>query len=41
MTENIKPKEATAIINSLIGGVVPKIGVNWCSTYYCGTLRRN
>ena len=27
MTENIKPKEATAIINSLIGGVVPKIGV--------------
>jgi hypothetical protein len=24
---NIKPKEATAIINSLIGGVVPKIGV--------------
>ncbi len=27
MTINIKPKEATAIINSLIGGVVPKIGV--------------
>ena len=27
MNENIKPKEATAIINSLIGGVVPKIGV--------------
>lgn len=27
MIENIKPKEATAIINSLIGGVVPKIGV--------------
>ena len=27
MTENIKPKEATSIINSLIGGVVPKIGV--------------
>jgi len=27
MSENIKPKEATAIINSLIGGVVPKIGV--------------
>lgn len=27
MTNNIKPKEATAIINSLIGGVVPKIGV--------------
>jgi hypothetical protein len=27
MLENIKPKEATAIINSLIGGVVPKIGV--------------
>ncbi|WP_223275916.1 ATP-binding protein [Algoriphagus aquimarinus] len=24
---NIKPKEATSIINSLIGGVVPKIGV--------------
>lgn len=24
---NIKPKEATAVINSLIGGVVPKIGV--------------
>ncbi|HZV69625.1 MAG TPA: ATP-binding protein [Saprospiraceae bacterium] len=27
MNENIKPKEATSIINSLIGGVVPKIGV--------------
>lgn len=27
MIENIKPKEATAIINSLIGGVVPKVGV--------------
>lgn len=27
MTENIKPKEATSIINSLIGGVVPKIGI--------------
>jgi hypothetical protein len=27
MIENIKPKEATAIINSLIGGVVPKIGI--------------
>ena len=27
MTNNIKPKEATSIINSLIGGVVPKIGV--------------
>jgi len=27
MLENIKPKEATAIINSLISGVVPKIGV--------------
>ncbi|RYZ80888.1 MAG: biotin carboxylase, partial [Proteobacteria bacterium] len=27
MTDNIKPKEATAIINSLLGGVVPKIGV--------------
>jgi len=27
MTGNIKPKEATSIINSLIGGVVPKIGV--------------
>lgn len=24
---NIKPKEATAIINSLLGGVVPKLGV--------------
>jgi len=27
MIENLKPKEATAIINSLIGGVVPKIGI--------------
>lgn len=27
MTLNLKPREATAIINSLIGGVVPKIGV--------------
>jgi hypothetical protein len=27
MMDNIKPKEATAIINSLIGGVVPKIGI--------------
>lgn len=27
MIDNIKPKEATAIINSLLGGVVPKIGV--------------
>jgi hypothetical protein len=27
MIENVKPKEATAIINSLLGGVVPKIGV--------------
>lgn len=27
MTENIKPKEATAIINSLISGVVPQIGI--------------
>jgi hypothetical protein len=27
MIENIKPKEATSIINSLLGGVVPKIGV--------------
>ncbi|GHT40507.1 hypothetical protein FACS189437_06190 [Bacteroidia bacterium] len=27
MTSNIKPKEATAIINSLISGVVPKTGV--------------
>ncbi|KAA6338797.1 hypothetical protein EZS27_013219 [termite gut metagenome] len=27
MIENIKPKEATAIINSLVGGVVPKIGI--------------
>ncbi len=27
MIDNIKPKEATSIINSLIGGVVPRIGV--------------
>ncbi len=27
MIGNIKPKEATSIINSLVGGVVPKIGV--------------
>lgn len=27
MISNIKPKEATSIINSLTGGVVPKIGV--------------
>ncbi len=27
MIENIKPKEATAIVNSLLGGVVPRIGV--------------
>lgn len=27
MATNVKPKEATAIINSLIAGVVPKIGV--------------
>lgn len=27
MTDHIKPKEATSIINSLIGGVVPKIGI--------------
>ena len=27
MNLNVKPKEATAIINSLISGVVPKIGV--------------
>ncbi|GAA4443331.1 ATP-binding protein [Pontibacter saemangeumensis] len=27
MIDNIKPKEATAIVNSLLGGVVPKIGV--------------
>ncbi len=27
MIDNIKPKEATSIINSLIGGVVPKTGV--------------
>lgn len=27
MIKRLKPKEATAIVNSLIGGVVPKIGV--------------
>lgn len=27
MVNSIKPKEATSIINSLIGGVVPKVGV--------------
>ncbi len=27
MLDNIKPKEATAIVNSLLGGVVPKLGV--------------
>jgi hypothetical protein len=27
MIKDIKPKEATAIINSLIGGVVPRIGI--------------
>lgn len=27
MIDNIKPKEATAIINSLISGVVPKLGI--------------
>lgn len=27
MTDNIKPKEETSIINSLVSGVVPKIGV--------------
>ncbi len=27
MIDNIKPREATAIINSLLGGVVPKTGV--------------
>lgn len=27
MVDNIKPREATAIINSLVGGVVPKVGV--------------
>jgi len=27
MLNNIKPKEATSIINSLVGGVVPKIGI--------------
>ena len=28
MIDNIKPKEATSIINSLIGGVVPKSEFN-------------
>src|SRR4051812_40755643 len=28
MTDNIKPAEATSIINSLLGGVVPRIGVH-------------
>ncbi|MEG0696592.1 MAG: DUF2791 family P-loop domain-containing protein, partial [Algoriella sp.] len=27
MIDNIKPKEVTSIINSLVSGVVPKIGV--------------
>lgn len=27
MLDNVKPKEATAMINSLLGGVVPKLGV--------------
>ncbi|MGI4871574.1 MAG: ATP-binding protein [Janthinobacterium lividum] len=27
MLDNVKPKEATAIVNSLLGGVVPKLGV--------------
>ncbi len=27
MLENLKPKELTSIVNSLLGGVVPKIGV--------------
>jgi hypothetical protein len=27
MIENLKPKEATAIVNSLLGGVVPRIGI--------------
>src|SRR5260221_1443325 len=27
MIDNIKPKEATAIVSSLLGGVVPKIGL--------------
>ncbi len=27
MIDNIKPKEAISILNSLIGGVVPRIGV--------------
>ena len=27
MIDNIKPKEATSIVNSLVSGVVPKIGV--------------
>ena len=29
MIDNIKPKEATSIINSLIGGVVPKLGLQY------------
>ncbi|STC97643.1 ATP-binding protein [Chryseobacterium carnipullorum] len=32
MIDNIKPKEATSIINSLVSGVVPKIGVQ---AHYC------
>ncbi len=31
MIDNLKPKEATAIINSLISGVVPKIGLQHIS----------
>jgi len=31
MIENLKPKEATAIVNSLLGGVVPRIGVQHIS----------
>lgn len=31
MKLNVKPKEATAIINSLLGGVVPRIGVQHIS----------
>jgi hypothetical protein len=31
MPDNIKPKEATSIINSLLGGVVPKVGVQHIS----------
>lgn len=29
MIENLKPKEATSIINSLVGGVVPKLGIQY------------